>query len=85
MDALLNLVAAHPWWTLFLLGGAFLLTAVSASVRRDAREEDDPDSRLVPFYKRFNRRDFELGDRRKSQSPHPGQPERRQGPRRGSD
>ncbi|TAJ52188.1 MAG: hypothetical protein EPN60_08220 [Nevskiaceae bacterium] len=85
MDALLNLVAVHPWWTLLLLGGVFLVVAISASARRDVREEDDPESRLVPFYKRFNRRDFELGDRRKQELPRPGQPERRLGPRRDGD
>lgn len=85
MDSLLNLVAVHPWWTLVLLGGLFLVVAISASARGDVREEDDPDSRLVPFYKRFNRRDFELGDRRKDQSPHPEQPERRHESRRDDD
>lgn len=85
MDALLNLVEVHPWLTLLLLGGVFLVAAISASARRDIREEEDPESRMVPFYKRFNRRDFELGDRRKEPGPKPGQPERRQGPRREDD
>ena len=83
MDFLLNFVVRNPGATVLVLlsVGAILFFSFS---RRSGPVAADPED-LVPFYKRFNRREIERGDRRKRRLPPPEGEERRQGPRRNRD
>ena len=83
MDFFLNFVVRNPGATVLVLlsVGAILFFSLS---RRTGAAGTDPED-LVPFYKRFNRREIERGDRRRQRLPPPDGEERRQGPRRDRD
>ncbi|MDP3856758.1 MAG: hypothetical protein Q8Q73_03240 [Stagnimonas sp.] len=83
MDFFLNFVVRNPGATVLVLlaVGAILFFSFS---RRAGPLGTDPED-LVPFYKRFNRREIERGDRRRQRLSPPGGEERRQGPRRDRD
>lgn len=83
MDAILLFVRNNPVTVLVLLGALFAI-AVLTTGRRNYRDETDPED-IVPSYKRYDRREIERGDRRKSRKGAGSGEERRRGPRRSRD
>jgi len=78
MDAIWSYFERSPMLIIALvLVVAYLFTRLSSGNSSEARPED-----LVPHYKRFDRREPELGDRRKQKPPADLAEDQRKGPRR---
>lgn len=83
MDAILLFVKNNPITVLVLLGAVFAIVMLTTG-RRNYRGETDPEN-IIPSYKRYDRREIERGDRRKSRKGPAAGEERRQKPRRSRD
>ena len=84
MDAILLFVKNNPITVLVVVGALFAIAVLTLGRRdRDSRETDPED--IIPSYKRYDRREIERGDRRKSRKGPAEGGERRQGPRRSRD
>ncbi|MES2683619.1 MAG: hypothetical protein V4650_08900 [Pseudomonadota bacterium] len=79
MDAIWNYLGNNPILLIvLLLVIAYLFSRLRASVRPEGVV--DPED-LVPHYKRFERREDELGDRRGGKAPAPAEEQRKAGRR----
>lgn len=83
MDAILQFIQQNPITTVFLLAVA-IIASVLTLTKRSAETGPNPED-MLPSYKRFDRREIERGDRRKSRLPWGGGADRREGPRRKRD
>ena len=83
MDAILLFVKNNPITVLVVLGALFAIAALTMG-RRNYRGETNPED-ILPSYKRYDRREIERGDRRKSRKGPVEGEDRRQGPRRSRD
>jgi hypothetical protein len=79
VDSIWQLLTTSPMLVLSLV----VVVGVIFSLLR-GQPETKPEDR-VPHYRRFDRREIELGDRRQTKKPVPEDKERRQEGRRGRD